>query len=219
MQAPKVDNKYESLVRPFLFDADHFKGLNNICMNNVWNVKYMFGGHEYFNDINGSRGFEEIDLTGLDMNYLNNLDAMFANCLSLKSITWPEDFDGSKITSMYKTFFNCDSLYGQELCNVLDGIDVSKVTNMSYMFAKFHTSTAEELSVQNDSIIEELTYKFPNNFNPVSCSDMTRMFARNIDVRKIKLETDASFLDSLFGSKNETIQVDATGMFEGCINL
>ena len=219
MQAPNEGNRYEKLVRPFLFDAAHFKGLNNIFMDNVWNVKYMFGGHEYFNDINGSRGFTEIDLTGLDMSCLNNLDAMFANCLNLTSITWPAGFDGSKITSMYKTFFNCDSLYADDLYSVLEGLDVSKVQDMSYMFAKYHGAPNEELSTQNDSIIDELTYKFPYDFNPGSCSNITRMFAGNKDVKNIKFETDATFLDELFDANNELIKVDATGMFEGCTNL
>lgn len=35
MQAPNADEAYRTLVTPFSFDADHFKGLNNICMDKV----------------------------------------------------------------------------------------------------------------------------------------------------------------------------------------
>ena len=218
MQAPKASDGFYSLVTPFAFDSDHFKGLSNICMDHVWNVKYMFGGHEYFNDINGSKAFETIDLTGLDMSKLNNLDAMFANCLNLKSITWPKGFDCSKITSMYKTFFNCDALYGDDLLNVLDGLDTSNVTDMSYMFAKRHFYD-EEQQLQNEAI--DIDYIFPSTFTVASVTNMTRMFAGNEFAKSINIKTQTTLFE-LFASEQDNanaLTVDATGMFESCSNL
>lgn len=218
MQAPKASDGFYSLVTPFAFDSEHFKGLSNICMDHVWNVKYMFGGHEYFNDINGSKAFETIDLTGLDMSKLNNLDAMFANCLNLKSIVWPEGFDCSKITSMYKTFFNCDALYGNDLLKVLENLDTSNVTNMSYMFAKRHFYN-EEQQLQNEAI--DIDYIFPSKFSVASVTNMTRMFAGNEFAKSINIKTKTTLFE-LFASEQDNanaLTVDATGMFEGCSYL
>lgn len=177
----------------------------------------MFGGHEYFNDINGSRAFTKIDLSALDMSKLNNMDAMFANCLNLNEIVFPKNFTGQNITSMYKTFFNCDNLYDENLFNVLNQIeDVSNVTDMSYMFAK-KLAPSEEMIAKNEESNTVLNYVFPSSFQPTSVTNMTRMFAGNSQCSGMKLVTKET-IEDLFKnvSYNETDPVDMTGLFESC---
>lgn len=91
------------------FNVASMTGLENINTLRVNNVAYMFGGHEYFFEINGSR-YSTINLNGFNAAPLTNFNGMFANCLQLRSLTLDDSFSDAKPLATSKMFFNCRTL-------------------------------------------------------------------------------------------------------------
>lgn len=178
---PAIDrNNNNALYHPFKFDSDNFQGLKNINTESVYNLWYMFGGHENANDYSGSHT-TEINLTDFDPeNKLQNLDGLFANCADLETLTLPKQF-GTNCKSMSHTFFNCRALTGDYLCNALNNLVTTNVKDMSYMFAsyKYYLTTKIEPS-------DSITLLFPTSFSfGNELSTVEGMFAGYTNTKKL----------------------------------
>ena len=73
---------------------------------------------------------ESIDLSHFNTSSVTTMYHMFFHCIVLKSLTFPETFITSKVTDMNGMFSFCKSLISLDL----SGFDVSKVTDIGYMF-------------------------------------------------------------------------------------
>lgn len=202
---PGISQDGKSVYEPFRFDQSHFAGLQNIETRSIVDVRYMFGGHHYFNANNGSVMVTEINLSDFDQECrIQRIDGLFANCLNLKSITLPKKFATNKLTSLSSLFYNCNSLDSENLEKVLSQMNTSNVTDMSYMFSRYMDGTPDEKDLQI------ITYKFPDNFDTSKVETMEGMF-NGIKVAKGII---------LVGEKFDTTNVKSMrGMFASCINL
>lgn len=71
---------------------------------NVEKVKSMYGA------FTGSRCLKTLDLRGWNTASLTNLQSAFDTCISLENIYGIENFDTTKLTTLYNTFIYCNSL-------------------------------------------------------------------------------------------------------------
>lgn len=199
------------LYSPFRFDGEHVTGLENIPLNNVNNVKYMFGGHEYFNDINGSK-YQSLDLTGFDKDgSLKNTAGLFANCVDLESVTFDTNFSTVNVKDMSYMFYNCQALSensGDKLSTILSKIDTTNVTNMSYMFGMFNQNILDPFFVP----LHVRTFSFPATFVTTKVSNAEGMFSGVNDTSVIKFVAPA-------GAMNLSNASNMRSMFANCIYL
>ena len=79
---------------------------------------------------NGCRSLEEVDLSNLNTSNVTNMNQMFANCETLKTITGLTSFNTAKVTNFSYMFSNCTSF---KTLNV-SSFNTKKGTNFSSMF-------------------------------------------------------------------------------------
>lgn len=196
----------------FLFDEFSFTGLENIPTANINNVNYMFGGHEYFNDLTGSRS-NYICLKGFDSDHkLKTTAGLFANCLELTEVDFgtpdkPGYFDTSGVTDMTRMFYNCRELSTRKdyFSSVVGQVDTSSCTNMTEMFAlsNYNANSIERLN------IDSRVFVFTDKFDTSKVINATRMFAGIYDAYSIYFIGPITF---------ENV-ITARGMFQDCWNL
>lgn len=182
------DNK---LYCPFKFDSENFSGLHNIDTANIYNVEYMFGGHENSNMISGAH-IDEINLTNFDKaNNLKNINAMFAGCLDLDDLTLHPEF-GKNCVSMSKTFMNCKKIGDNTdeesgITKLVKNLNISNVADMSYMFAQYKIPTSDDGSSLNaEENSTELI--FPGTFHiERTLSNIEGMFAGFTDTQELTI--------------------------------
>lgn len=181
---PAIDRSDSNkLYSPFQFDSTSFKQLEYINTASVYNLWYMFGGHENANEYAGSH-ITAIDLSGFDQaNNLKNIDGMFANCCDLTNLILPKDF-GKNCSSMSHTFFNCRALTGEYLNTALSNLNTNSVRDMSYMFASYKDSTGKT------PIAQTTTLKFPKSFNTSNVETFEGMFAGYTNTQKLIITDD-----------------------------
>ncbi|MDO5426981.1 MAG: BspA family leucine-rich repeat surface protein [Coriobacteriia bacterium] len=145
------------LFNPFNLDsADHFAGLENIDTGNISNVAYMFGGHEYFNDLHGSKNtkiyLENFDVKG----NIKNLSGLFANLPKLTELyVGDKCFYGMKnVYSTSKMFYNTPLLEKAEL----NWLNTQEVSEMEYMFG----NTVEQ--IPSEAALDVSKLILPSNF-------------------------------------------------------
>ena len=141
--APYIDEIYINGVRQTNVknNYDFNSGENNITLiwkNNINNVRCMFCGCSYIN---------EIDLSKFDSSDVTDAFSMFAFCSSLTSIDFNE-FDAQKITNIMNMFEGCSSLKYINLKNLI----LSDNCNTNYMFNG--TSNQLIICANNMEIIE-----------------------------------------------------------------
>ena len=72
----------------------------------------------------------EVNLSKFEFSNIESIGEMFYNCSNLKKIIFPNSFDTPSLTSMYKTFTNCESLQSLDLSN----FNTSLVSDMDSLF-------------------------------------------------------------------------------------
>ena len=140
---------------------------------------------------------------------------MFNGCSSLTSINGIENWDVSKVTNMYRLFYDCSSLTSLDLSNW----DTSSVTDMGYLFYKCSSLTSIDLSNWDTSKVTDLQYTFRY------CSSLTSINGiENWDTSKV------TNMQYLFGSCSKLTSLDLSSwdvsnvssisyMFFGCSSL
>ena len=102
-----------NLYNPFILGtAEEPLDFSNVNTSNINNVAYMFGGHEFFNDIHGSKN-EIVNISNFDKEgNITNLSGLFANLPRLKTLKVDDaSFKGmANVTNTSKMFYNTDIL-------------------------------------------------------------------------------------------------------------
>ncbi|MDO5427031.1 MAG: BspA family leucine-rich repeat surface protein [Coriobacteriia bacterium] len=190
---------------------DAITGLENINTSHISNVQYMFGGYQtFYNRKNNDASYEMINLSGFDLEHnLKNIDGMFANLYKLNGINFGSEETNSKftttnVTSMVRTFYGCHFLHSKEnaLTTILENLDVSKVTNMSYMFAD---------SGEYDLTPTEMAFVFPASFDTTKVTNMSYMFS-GLKASSIRINSNLMTTSSF----NTSNVVSMKGMFSDC---
>ena len=139
---------------------------------------------------------------------------IFNNFKNLVQINFNNNFNTSKVTTMYYMFSSCSSLTDLDL----SGFNTSNVTNMEYMFQSCSSLTSLDLSSFNTSKVTNMSRMFYNcssltsldlsSFNTSKATNMSYMFSGCKSLTSIDL--------SSFNTSNVT---DMTRMFSGCSSL
>ena len=129
--------------------------------------------------INGRNLFREackttyIDLSKADLSEVTDMHLMFAVCVNLEEIRWPEDLDTSKVTDMSLMFMSTFSFKNMDF---LTKFNTSSVTNMSRMFEC--TSTDRKVNYFDIDL---------STWDTSKVVDMSGMFARNLQFTGINM--------------------------------
>ena len=171
------------------------------------------------------------------------MSSMFNGCSGLTSLTIGNNFNTSKVTTMYQMFSGCSSLESLNLSN----FDTSSVTDMSFMFygcsgltsldlsgSNFNTSNVENMSSMFNGCSGLTSLTIGNNFNTSKVTTMYQMFSgcsglpsldlSSFDTQKVTnmqlMFSGCSSLKSLDLSKFNTSKVTIMSyMFSGCSGL
>ena len=129
----------------------------------------------------GCSSLTELDLSSFDTSNVTNMGSMFCRDLltglsmSLKSITFGENFNTSKVTNMSDMFLGCRNLTELDISN----FDTSNVTNMTAMFFNCSSLTELDLSNFDTSNVNGMSQMFQN------CSSLTSLDLRSFDTSKV----------------------------------
>ena len=104
-------------------------------------VYYYYGGDVYLygdchNLFEGCYKYRTMDMTGFNTQYVNNMYQMFFLCYNVKKLDlsgWSFNEEGFNEFSMANMFDRCEML--EEIKFNKDGVDMSKVTHMGWIFA------------------------------------------------------------------------------------
>ena len=115
-----------------------------------------------------------------------NMQKMFGGCINLKSVNFPDDFETSKVSNINDMFSGCSSLSSinfnifkisqpNNMASLfqntkfvsynLSNFDISKVTDMEYMFYNCTELISLDLSSFDYSSLEKMDYMMSNNNN------------------------------------------------------
>ena len=121
------------------------------------------------------------NIKNLDTSNTHNMEAMFYDCPSLKSLDL-SSFDTSNVTDMGYMFNGCTGLESLDLSS----FDTSNVTDMSYMFFYCTSLESLDLSSFDTSNVTDMSYMFfyctslesldLSNFNTSKVTNMNGMF-------------------------------------------
>ena len=167
----------------------------------------MFSGCSNLTNITG--------ISNLNTSQVTNMNSMFYNCRSLRSLD-VSDFNTSSVTDMAymfgdeigKTFTNLD----------VSNFDTSNVTSMTYMFYRCSSLTSLDVSNFNTSKVTSMFGMFSN------CDSLTSLDVSNFDTSNVTnmalMFNCCSSLTSLDVSNFNTSKVtDMSVMFDDCNSL
>ena len=139
---------------------------------------------------------------------------MFLNCSSLIKITFGDNFDTSKVTSMSGMFRGCSSFTSLDL----NRFNTANVRNMSYMFKDCTSLQSLDLSSFNTQKVRDMRYMFD------SCKSLVSINLESFNTENVQntryMFDSCSSLTSLNLSKFNTSSVtDMDNMFRACSSL
>ena len=143
---------------------------------NVTTMRFMFGG-------GGTTSMslnEIIGVESLNTSSVTNMDAMFQNCVNLRSLDL-RLFNTSNVTDMYSMFYNCSSLTTLNIST----FNTANVEYMDYMFYNCSKLTSLNLSSFNTSKVTSMRSMF------CSCSKLTSLNLSSFDTSNV---TDMSWM-------------------------
>lgn len=212
-------------------------GLENLYVDNVSNMEYMFYGCNIITDLDLKTNFDTENVT--KMNY------MFAESGNLKTINLGNNFITNKVSNMEYMFNNCKNL---TQLNLLDKFNTEKVTNMQYMFNGMSNLLTLSLGGEfNTSKVTNMKYMFSNcntithinlgeKFDTSSVLNMNGMFSSDIALNSLvlgdKFNTEnVTNMDEMFSSLkrinnlelgkhfNTKSTISMNEMFANCLKL
>ena len=140
----------------------HIGGNGGVTAN--YNSSYMFAGFT---------ALETVDFNNLNTNLVINAEGMFQGCSKLKTI---KDLILTKVTNTSKMFQNCTSLTSETLD--LSGLNTTKVTDMSYMFAGSSLSNLDLSNFKTENVTTM-------NSMFAGCSSLATLNIDGFDTRKV----------------------------------
>ena len=164
--------------------SSEFENINNTIMHLYINEKKINFTKEYEFPATGNYNVKFI------LNSAVNLDNMFKNINSIKSVESLNKYPNSSLTilSMKSSFEGCQNL---QRVSIKSSFDASSLKSMSKLF---YNSNVEEIEL--------------NDFETKNLEDMSYMFQSCKNLKKIDI--------SNFNTENV---IDMSGMFEGCNSL
>ena len=144
---------------------------------------------------------------------VTNMWRMFFNCTSLTNLDL-SSFNTSKVTNMGSMFFNCTSLTNLDLSS----FNTSKITDMSQMFYICSSLTSLDLSNFNTSNVTNMSDMF------YICSSLTTLDLSSFNTSNVtnmwQMFASCSSLTSLnLGNFNTSKITDMCSMFNSCSSL
>ena len=153
---------------------------------------------------------------GGDGGVIANQDSsyLFRNFTNLQTITFGDNFDTSKVTSMNRMFQSCNKLTTLDVSQW----DTSNVTNMISMFENCRSLTTLDVSNWNTSNVIRMDSMF------YSCSSLTTLDVSNWNISNVtnmySMFSYCSSLTTLDVSQWDTSNVtNMRGMFSNCSSL
>ena len=139
---------------------------------------------------------------------------LFRNYTKLKTISFGDYIDTTKVTNMHSMFSNCSNLENFDI----NRFDTHEVTSMSYLFYKCVGLTNLDLGNFDTSKVIDMKYMF------FSCSGLANLDVSNFDTANVTVMEsmfyNCSGLTSLDLSNFDTSNVmNMKYMFSGCSNL
>ena len=220
------NNTYKAYIRTITFDSD-LSNVPSSCTeeNLCWDTSYSTSQkkkvYAYLID-SGLKDSTDTTKTLYNL-YIVSEAPIFApaNCLyifrdfkNLMQINFNNNFNTSKVTSMYSMFSGCSFLINLHL----DNFNTSKVTNMNGMFDGCKSLIEIVLDSFNTSNVTNMNEMFCN------CSSLTKLDLSSFDTLEV---IDMSFMfygckslieivSDSFNTSNVTNMCD---MFDGCSSL
>ena len=139
------------------------------CGNKIYankNSEFMFHECKNLHSIEG--------LENLDTSYVTNMNAMFAECSSLKELDLSA-FNTSNVTNMKFMFYMCNVLKELDLSS----FDTSNVTDMSCMFYCCTNLERINLSGFNTFNVKNMSYMF------AQCNSLENIDISNFNISKV----------------------------------
>lgn len=127
----------------------------------------------------GLTNLTSVDLSSWSPASATTLERMFAQCSNLQSVTFGENFDSNKVTTMRQMFYLCLSLSSLDLTY----FDTDAAADMGSMFGK---DGDEELEEGEYVALEEIV--FGPNFNTSKVTKMPYLFGGCNRVTSLDLE-------------------------------
>lgn len=157
---------------------------------------------------------KEIDLNGLDIANVTNMNYMFSDLVSLSSIKLP-NWDTSNVTEMYAMFSRCSALTSLE---GLSNWNTSNVTDMRYMFHECSSLASLDLSNWNTSSVIYMESMFNGCTSLTSLGDLSNWNTSNATNMNSMFQSCSS-LTSLDLSNWDTSNANVYEMFQSCSSL
>jgi surface protein len=139
---------------------------------------------------------------------------MFANGMSLTSVTFGDNFDTSNVTNMSTMFYSCENLKSLNVSS----FDTSKVTNMYSMFSYCKGLTSLDLSNFDTSKVTSMEEMF-RNCNKLTELDLSNFDTSNVTNMKNMFKYCTSLTSLNVSSFNTSKVTNMYGMFSDCTSL
>ena len=151
-----------------------------------------------FSDCNS---LKSLDLSGWNTSNVTRMSGMFSNCRSLTSLDL-SSFDTSNVTSMGSMFDGCSGLASLDLRN----FNTSNVTDMGGMFYGCDGLTSLDLSNFNTSNVTKMNLMFKN------CSNLTSLDLSKWDI------SEGTIINNMFEGCSNSLTIRMKGCSEDTIN-
>ncbi len=119
----------------------------------------------------GMKALESVDLSGLDVSHVTNMNTWFYGCSALKSVDL-SGLDTSSVESMTSMFSHCSALTSVNLSN----LDIKNVTNMQQMFYQCPALISVKLDGLNTSKVQDFSGMF------YECTSLKELDVSKLDV-------------------------------------
>ena len=192
------------------------KGLYQIVGDSVKNVVIKANISYSNTDLSAaiiSNSTVEASFKGSDTSNVTDMDYMFSDCNSLKSLDL-SGWNTSNVTRMSSMFYNCSGLKSLDVSR----FDTSNVTSMGSMFDGCSGLASLDVSNFNTSKVTDTRSMF------YGCSNLTSLDLRNFNTSNVtttqSMFADCSGLKSLdLSGWNMSNVTDMLYMFRGCTAL
>lgn len=149
---------------------------------------------------NSCNNIKQLDLSGWNINNVQNMNYTFYDCTNLEEITGIENLDTSNVTSMIATFSNCRKLSNINIKNW----DFSKVTKLNSFLSGCESITNIDISNIPFLQITDISYLFQR------CTNLKQIIGiENIDFEKAS--SSGLYARALF-SQTGLEEIDVTNM-------
>lgn len=115
----------------------------------------------------GCSSLTSLDLSGWDTSSVTDMNQIFRDCSSLRTIRGLESWNTSRVTNMTRMFFGCTCLTSLDLSSW----NTASVTNMYGIFAGCSSLTSLDLSSWNTASVTYMEYMFGG------CSHLATIYA------------------------------------------